>query len=57
MWQYNENVSKICLLECTLNLWALFIIIVVNECPCKTKIGTEIAHVTRDSYTNVKVKR
>jgi len=28
-----------------------------TERPRKTKIGTEVAHVTRDSDTTVKVKR
>jgi len=28
-----------------------------TEKPRKTKIGTEVAHVTRDSDTNYKVKR
>jgi len=28
-----------------------------SERPRKTKIGTEVAHVTRDSYTIFKVKR
>ena len=28
-----------------------------TERPRKTKIGTEVAHVTRDSDTNFKVKR
>ena len=27
-----------------------------TERPRKTKIGTEVAHVTRDSYTSFKVK-
>jgi len=27
-----------------------------TERPRKTKIGTEVAHITRDSYTTFKVK-
>jgi len=56
-WQDIEKVAKICLLHRTPSLSAQCIIIVVNERPRKTKIGTEVAHVTPDSDTTFKVKR
>jgi len=45
--------SDVCLSDVCRIHWAY----VENETPRKTKIGTEVAHVTHDSDTTFKVKR
>ena len=52
--------SDVCLSVC-LSVWRLFVAYIGpklrTERPKKTKIGTEVAHITRDSDTTFKVKR
>jgi len=55
-----ENPVGLCDLEC-LSVWRLSVAYIGpksrTERPKKTKIGTEVAHVTRDSDTTFKLKK